>query len=65
MPTILRQPQPQAIQAPSNFPIGHETLKICVEGALILGFVIVLVLVALIMLGPVPSAITNVGLSHV
>jgi len=65
MPTIRRQLQPQATQAPLNFPIEHETLKTFVESAFILGFVIVLVIVALIMLGPVPSAITNLGQNHV
>jgi Flp pilus assembly pilin Flp len=48
-----------------NFPIEHETLKTVVEYALILGLVIVLVIVALILLGPVPSVITNFGQSHV
>ena len=65
MPTIRRQLHTQAIQAPLNFPIEHETLKTLVEYALILGFVIGLVIVALIVLGPVPSAITNLGQSHV
>ena len=64
MSTTQRKLHAQAIPVPLNFSIEHETFKTFVEYALILGLVVVLVIVALVLLGPTPSAITNLGPSH-
>ncbi len=61
MPNLQRPLPTPAIQAPLNFSIEHETFKTFVEYALILGLVVVLVIVGLILLGPIPSAVTNLG----
>lgn len=64
MPTIQRPLPTPAIQAPVNLSIEHETFKTFVEYGLILGLVVVFVIVALILLGPTPSAISFAGLTH-
>jgi len=64
MSATPRKLHTQAIQGPVNFSIEHETLKTFVEYALILGVVVLLMIVALVLLGPTPSAITNLGQSH-
>ncbi len=61
MSTKQRKLHTQAMQVPLNFSIEDETLKTFVEYALILGLVVVLVIVAFVVLGPTPSAVTTLG----
>lgn len=65
MPSVRQRLHSPASQPQSIFPMDHGSVLTLVEYALILGLVVVLVIITLIVLGPTPSAITNVGSSHV
>ena len=64
MPTIQGEMHGQTVQPEAPFRIEHETLKTLIEYALMLGLVVVLAIVAFIVLGPTPSAVTTLGQSN-
>jgi len=65
MPTVQQELPSQATHAQVTFRVEHEPLKAMAEYAVILGLVVVLVMMALMVLGPTPSAITYGGPNHV